>query len=92
MRQRDLNTVWLFNDSKELLLSSSWDNIVLMIFLNNFCLVGFFFGGGLHSQHMEVPRLGVQSELQLPAYDRASAMWDPSRVYDLHSNAGSLTH
>ena len=44
---------------------------------------------------MEVPRLGVESELQLPAYTTATAMPDPSNVWDLttaHSNAGSLTH
>ena len=34
---------------------------------------------GPHLQHIEVPRLGVELELQLPAYSRA------------HSNAGSLT-
>ena len=33
-----------------------------------------------HLQHMEVPRLGVESELQLPAYATA------------HVNARSLTH
>ena len=27
---------------------------------------------------MEIPRLGVQSELQLPAYTSATAMQDPS--------------
>ena len=27
---------------------------------------------------MEIPRLGVESELQLPAYTTAQAMWDPS--------------
>ena len=32
-----------------------------------------------HLQHMEVPRLGGKSELQLPAYT-ATATWDPSRV------------
>ena len=31
---------------------------------------------------MEVPRLGVESELQLPAYAAATATWDPSYVYD----------
>ena len=32
---------------------------------------------------MEVPRLGVESEIQLPAYATATAMWDPaaSAVY-----------
>ena len=47
---------------------------------------------GQHLQHMEVPRLGVQSELQPLASARATAMWDPSRVCDLHGNAGFLTH
>ena len=35
-------------------------------------------------RHMEVPRLGVESELQPPAYTRATAMPDPSRICDLH--------
>ena len=39
---------------------------------------------GLHSEHIEVPRLGVQLELQLPAYSTATAVPDPSCVYDLH--------
>ena len=33
---------------------------------------------------MEVPRLGVESELQLPAYAAATAMSDPSRGRDLY--------
>ena len=33
---------------------------------------------------MEVPRLGVESELQLPAYTTATATWDPSCVCNLH--------
>ena len=40
----------------------------------------FFFFLGLHLRHMEVPMLGVKSELQLTAYTAA------------HGNAGSLTH
>ena len=36
----------------------------------------FFFFLALHPRHMEVPRLGVQSELQLPAYATATAMPD----------------
>ena len=39
---------------------------------------------GLHPQHMEVPRLRVHSELLLPAYTRATAMPDLSRICDLH--------
>ena len=39
---------------------------------------------GPHMGHMEVPRLGVELELQLPAYTMATATRDPSRVCDLH--------
>ena len=40
--------------------------------------IGNFFSPlGLHLRHMEVPRLGVKSELQLPAYTTAAAMPDP---------------
>ena len=37
---------------------------------------------------MEVARLGVKLELQLPAYATATAVWDPSRVCDLHHGSG----
>ena len=50
---------------------------------------------GLHPQHVEVPRLGVESELQPPAYTRATARPDPSCVCNLHHSSqqcGSLTH
>ena len=43
----------------------------------------FFFFLGPLLRHMEVPRLGVESELQLPAYTTATAAQDPSRVCDL---------
>ena len=33
---------------------------------------------------MEVPRVGVELELQLPACITATAMWDPSHVCDPH--------
>ena len=36
---------------------------------------------------MEVPRLGVKLELQLPAYVRATATQGPSRVYNLHHSS-----
>ena len=32
---------------------------------------------GPYPWHMEVARLGVESELQLPAYATATATWDP---------------
>ena len=34
---------------------------------------------GLHQQHMSVPRLGVDLELQLPAYTTATEMLDLSQ-------------
>ena len=37
---------------------------------------------------MEVLRLGVKSEMQLPAYTTATAMQDLSCVCDLHHSAG----
>ena len=50
-------------------------------------LFGFFFPPflfflRLHLQHMEVPRLGVESELQLPAYAADTATQDPHRLLD----------
>ena len=39
---------------------------------------------------MEVPRLGVKLELQLPAYATATATRDPSLICDLHH--GSWQH
>ena len=46
----------------------------------------FCFGfSGLHLQHMGAPGLGVEWELQLPAYTTATAIQDPSRVCD-HSS------
>ena len=32
---------------------------------------------------MQLPRLGVQLELQLPVYTTATATWDPSHICDL---------
>ena len=62
-------------------------------------LLGFFFFGGVflgpHPQHMEVPRLEIESELQLPTTATATAMPDPSHVStytSVHSSTGSLTH
>ena len=50
-------------------------------------LTFFFFFLGLHLQHMEVPRLGVKSEMQLPAYTTATAMPDPSYSCNLHCSS-----
>ena len=50
---------------------------------------------GPHLQHMEVPRLGVELELQPLAYTTATATWDPaaSTTYTTaHGITRSLTH
>ena len=43
---------------------------------------------GPHLPHMEVPSLGVKSELQLPAYTIATATWVQNHVYNLHRSSG----
>ena len=47
-----------------------------------FSFFSFFFIV-LHLHHMEVPRLGVESELQPPAYAKP----DLSNIYDLHHSS-----
>ena len=42
---------------------------------------------GLLPPHMEVPRLGVELELQLPAYAIATAAWGPSYLCDLYHSS-----
>ena len=49
-----------------------------------FCLVCFL---GPHPQHMEIPRQGVQSELQLMDYSTATATQDPSHLCNLHHSS-----
>ena len=49
-----------------------------------FCLLSFFRAA---LGHMDVPRLGVESELQLPAYTTATAMPDPSHICNLHHSS-----
>ena len=54
---------------------------VLLLFIYLFCF------SGPHPRHMEVPRLGVQSELQLPAYTTATATPDSSHVCNIHHSS-----
>ena len=42
---------------------------------------------GPHPWHVEVPRLGVESELQLPAYTTATATPNPSHICNLHHSS-----
>ena len=50
--------------------------------LFSFCFLG------LCLRHIEVPGLGVESELQLPAYTTATASWDLSLICNLHHSSG----
>ena len=47
-------------------------------------LFGFL---GPYPQHMEVPRLSVESEMQFLAYTTATATQDPNRVCDLYCSS-----
>ena len=60
------------------------------VFPNNkffFFFLVFFVFLGLHPWHMEVSKLGVESELWLPAYTTVTTMPDPSCVCDLHHSS-----
>ena len=60
-----------------------------------FCFVLFFCFLELHPRHMEVTRLGIELELQLPAYTTATATWFLSHVCNLptaHGHGRALTH
>ena len=65
-------------------------------FLSPFFFFSFCFLGP-YLRNMEVPRLGVESELYLPAYTTATATQDSSHIRAVtyttaHSNTGPLTH
>ena len=78
-----------------ILVSSEPGDRVIRIFQNYLfalshfmCITGFCFCFlGLYLRHIEVPRLGVESELQLAAYDTATATWDQCWVFDLHHSS-----
>jgi len=38
-------------------------------------------------QHMDIPKLGVEMELQLPAYTTATATPDSSHIFDLYHSS-----
>ena len=59
----------------------------LYLFCFFVCLFVLSFFLGPHQQHMEVPRLGVQSELQLLTYTTATATPDLSCICDLYHSS-----
>ena len=53
----------------------------------HFILLFYFISLGPHLWHMEVPRLGIKSKLQLPAYSIATATPDLSCIFNLHHSS-----
>ena len=62
--------------------------LCLFLLLLFFLSFPFFCILGPHLRHLEVPRLGVKSELQLPSYTTATAM----QAYMPHLQATSATY
>ena len=61
---------------------------MLLLLLFQFkCHLLIFVFLGPHLRHMEMPRLGVESELQLLASATATATWDPSHPCNLHGSS-----
>ena len=58
-------------------------SLILVRFV--FCVFVCFLG--LYPRHMEVPKLRVESKLQLPAYATGTATSDPSRICKLHHSS-----
>ena len=59
----------------------------LKLYLGKLLFFSFFGILGPHLLHMEVPRLGVQWELQLPAYTTATATQVLIRICKLHHSS-----
>ena len=73
--------------------SALWAHLIcfflLLLWLDFYhIIISYFVFLGLHPQHVEVPRLGVESELPLLAY--ATAVPNLSHVCDLHPSSQQL--
>ena len=69
--------------------------VFLLCSISTYKLFYFIVFFRAHPWHMQVPRPGVESELQPLAYATAIAPPDPSHVVTYttaHDNSGSLTH
>ena len=73
-------------------MSPIWLHIHLTA-LGEHCFSLFYYFIIFKGRTLEVPRLGVESELQLPAFTTATAMWAPSCICDLyHLKLSFLIH
>ena len=62
----------------------AWKALIFLFFLNlSLCVCVCV----LHPLPMEVPSLGVELELQLPAYTTATAKRNPSLICELHHSS-----
>ena len=72
-----INCTFYYNHSYSYSTSFSWELFPQF----------FFFFLGLHLWQMDVPRLQVESELQLPAYATTTATSDPWCICNLHHSS-----
>ena len=70
-----------FKYIRKLLISFKQEKDVITVYFL-FSFLVFSFISGPHLQHVEVPRLEVELELQLLAYTTVTATWDLSYVCD----------
>ena len=68
-------------------LFSTYLGVELLAHMLTLCLIFCLFVLGPQPRNVDVPRLGVKWELQLPANTTATAMWDPNHICNLcHSS------
>ena len=72
---------------KKFFFSDSFDHKFYILLHNHKRFFFFFAFLGLYPRYMEVPRLEVRSELQLPVYTTATAMPDPSCICNLYHSS-----
>ena len=71
------------------------DFILIELMVGNIYIYIYIGGGGLHQQHMEVPKLGAELELQLRPSTQPRQHWiqaTPATYAAAHGNTRSLTH
>ena len=91
-KQKDLGTYSKAKHESELIYKSStlkWlTTQIYFRFSIPTSLTFYFFGFlGPHLWHMDIPSLGIELELQLPAYSTATATPDLSHACDLHHSS-----
>ena len=72
------------------LIKQSWQMLKSVKMVDGYMVIHYmphFFFFRVKSKHREVPRQGVESELQLQAYTTATAIPDPSLVHDLYHSS-----